>query len=84
MDLNLVQSALYLLIYLLAISLGGIFIGGVFAGIFKMVTGIDDSVVGIVCRISALIALLYFFGGHLSAKVSEFAQNVWGSSSNYY
>ena len=83
MDTTIVQSGLELTARLSAIAAAGCVAGGVFAGIIRAVTSIEDQSIGFFCRFAAAIGTLYLGGAYFSSQILDFTRLLWQSARFY-
>ncbi len=83
-DFALVPSALTITLQIGAALLAIAFLGGLIAGIFRTITGMEEEIFSLTARACAVASLVYFFS-HLGWKqVSDFTLQVWDNSETYF
>ena len=85
MESVMLFSAAMKLVFSLSLPLfGAVLSGAVLAGILRVSTQIDDSVIGFAGRFAGVTVLLYFSSLYYSKQVLDFAMRVWGSADFYH
>lgn len=83
MEEMLLINALKLSVHIGTWIIGAMVIGGVLAGIFRVVTQIEDPVIGLCGRFIGLMVLFYAYSSSLSKEIFQFALRVWSGTDFY-
>ena len=76
-------SALQLVAYLSGIGILAAALGGLVAGVFRVVTQIDDPAIAFAGRFAGIALLLYFAAGLYSSEVLEFTSRFWTGADTF-
>lgn len=80
----LLVNALKLSLHVGSWILGAVVIGAIISGMLRVVTQIDDPVIGLFGRFIGLVVLFYLYADSLSKEVFQFALRVWSGTDFYY
>lgn len=80
----LLINALKLSLHIGSWILGAIVIGAIIAGVVRVVTQIEDPVIGLFGRFVGLITLFYLYADSLSKEIFHFALRIWSGTDFYH
>lgn len=80
MDGTVIVSAFRLAFATGGMLLAAVVIGGVFAGMFRVATQIDDPAIGFAGRVAGLAVALFVGGPRLASELSQFAVQLWSGA----
>lgn len=83
MDFSILSGALQLIAYLSVMALIAASLGAICAGIFRVVTQIEDVSLSLAGRFIGVVLLLYFFAGTYSGEIIAFTTRLWGGVDVY-
>jgi type III secretory pathway component EscS len=83
MDVSIVASALGLVMSLVLPVILAAAVGALLAGLFRVVTQIEDPIFGYLGRLLGVAVVLYVFQSYFSDKLMEFATRLWGGPDIY-
>ena len=83
MDVSIIASALGLVMSLVLPVVLAAAVGALIAGLFRVITQIEDPIFGYIGRLLGVGAVLYLFQSYFSDKLMEFATRLWGGPDIY-
>ncbi len=83
MDTSLIMTAFGMICEISFMLLAVAMVGGLFAGLLRVATQIDDSVIGLGAKLFAVIVLMYISGGYIQSQILSFSKAVWLSQDAY-
>ncbi len=80
----LLVNALKLSLHIGSWILGAMAIGAIISGVIRVVTQIEDPVIGLCGRFLGLIALFYIYADSFSKEIFQFALRIWSGADFYH
>jgi flagellar biosynthesis protein FliQ len=74
---NLLTQALTTSVFLMLPLAGAVLVGGLLAGMIKVITQIEDASISIACRVAALGLIIYVSGPQFVDAATNFARSSW-------